>query len=958
MTDLKVAADGSMYYITYWPGAIYHVTFNTSTHRPVASASADVTKGVEPLVVHFSSAGSSDPDGDALTYLWSFGDGTTSTQPNPTKTYATKGVFTARLTVTANGDQSTAQPIVVQVGLAPDLIVSAPTEGQLYRAGDTITYNAFAKDAAGFDLNDANIKTEVRLHHGTHFHPFAGPLTGRAGSFTIPATGEASADTSYEVKVTATDTNGLFTTKTVTVVPRKSDLSFRTQPAGLGVVIDGVPVSTPRTVTGVEGFRREVDAPMTAVALDGTPLQFAGWSDGKSIRHTITTPQDDTTYTATYQPSVPFTATYYDNTSFSGSPVLTRQDQNIDFAWGGGSPAAGIPDDGFSVRWSKAQYFGAGTYRFSVLADDGVRLFVDGRRVVSQWAGPANATFDTDLELGEGMHTVTMEYVEHGGDATARLHWSTSPTQPTGTWHAEYWNAVPGINAIPATSAEVTAEEEVVDHDWGEGSPGTPIAVNHFVGRWTRTFSVAPGSYEFAATADDGVRLTVDGVRVIDKWIDQSPTTYRTTLDLDGGPHHVTMEYYENGGGAVAKLSYAKVGDAAAETPWHASFWNTPEGGIPDVPTRAADLQRDDHTLAFDWVEGSPGAGIAADHFVGRWTRSVVLSAGLYRFSGGRDDGIRVYLDNAPIVDHWTTGNEDFSVEKVVSGGTHDLRVDYFESSGGARAELTYERLGDVVPTGGSYDAEYFGNRTLSGTPALTRKDDTVDFTWGGGAPGDGVPADSFSARWTKAMTLDEAATYAFTVTGDDGVRLFVDGDTILDRWVQQGATTYTALKQLSPGTHTVVLEYFEAGGDAVAKLSYARTAEPPPPPTEPFQGEYFANSTLSGAPALTRTDSTLDFDWGEGPPNAALPANQFSARWTRTMTYEAGTYRFSVTGDDGIRLFVDGVPVVNGWFYQAPTTFTADIALAAGPHTVAVEYFEWTGGAVAKFSQAKLAGP
>ena len=78
---------------------------------------------------------------------------------------------------------------MIQVGVAPDLIVAAPTEGQLYRAGDTITYNAFATDGAGFDLNDANIKTEVRLHHGTHFHPFVGPLTGRAGSFTIPRTG-------------------------------------------------------------------------------------------------------------------------------------------------------------------------------------------------------------------------------------------------------------------------------------------------------------------------------------------------------------------------------------------------------------------------------------------------------------------------------------------------------------------------------------------------------------------------------------------------------------------------------------------------------------------------------------------------------------------------------------------------------------------------------------------------
>ena len=102
---------------------------------------------------------------------------------------------------------------MIQVGDAPELTVSAPTEGQLYRAGDTITYNAFARDAAGFDLDDGDIKTEVRLHHGTHFHPFVGPLTGRAGSFTIPTTGEASADTSYEIKVTATDENGLSTTQ-------------------------------------------------------------------------------------------------------------------------------------------------------------------------------------------------------------------------------------------------------------------------------------------------------------------------------------------------------------------------------------------------------------------------------------------------------------------------------------------------------------------------------------------------------------------------------------------------------------------------------------------------------------------------------------------------------------------------------------------------------------------------
>ena len=71
-----------------------------------------------------------------------------------------------------------------------------------------------------------------------------------------------------------------------------------------------------------------------------------------------------------------------------------------------------------------------------------------------------------------------------------------------------------------------------------------------------------------------------------------------------------------------------------------------------------------------------------------------------------------------------------------------------------------------------------------------------------------------------------------------------------------------------------------------------------------------------------------------------------------------AGTYRFSVTGDDGIRMLVDGTPLVDGWFYQAPTTYTADVPLSEGEHTVVVEYFEHTGGAVARFSELKLAGP
>ena len=113
-----------------------------------------------------------------------------------------------------------------------------------------------------------------------------------------------------------------------------------------------------------------------------------------------------------------------------------------------------------------------------------------------------------------------------------------------------------------------------------------------------------------------------------------------------------------------------------------------------------------------------------ADRFVARWTKTVTLSAGVYRFSGVRDDGIRAYVDNVPVVDQWTPATRTYSVDKVVTGGPHELRVEYFEAGGGARAEFSYERIGDVVAVDGGYAAEYFDNRDLAGTPVLTRTDD------------------------------------------------------------------------------------------------------------------------------------------------------------------------------------------------------------------------------------------
>ncbi|MDI7276259.1 MAG: PA14 domain-containing protein [Anaerolineae bacterium] len=244
------------------------------------------------------------------------------------------------------------------------------------------------------------------------------------------------------------------------------------------------------------------------------------------------------------------------------------------------------------------------------------------------------------------------------------------------------------------------------------------------------------------------------------------------------------------------------------------------------------------------------------------------------------------------------------------------------------------------------FRGEYYNTKDLSGPVVLVRDDPAVNFAWGTGSPGSPVNVDNFSVRWTNWVSFS-AGTYRFTLRVDDGARLYIDEVLVLDRWVPQPATTYTVDRTLSAGYHSLRLEYFEAGGDAVAQLSWSTGGTPPAYPD--WKGEYFANAGLYGTPVLTRNDTSINFNWGYGSPATEVPADNFSVRWTRQASFaSAGTYTFSATSDDGIRVSVDGTWVINRWADQPATTATGSIYLAAGTHAVTVEYYERTGVALA----------
>ncbi len=247
------------------------------------------------------------------------------------------------------------------------------------------------------------------------------------------------------------------------------------------------------------------------------------------------------------------------------------------------------------------------------------------------------------------------------------------------------------------------------------------------------------------------------------------------------------------------------------------------------------------------------------------------------------------------------------------------------------------------------WQAAYWNNTTMSGTPVLTQEARSLDFDWGMGSPDSRVSNDNFSARWARYIDVTPG-DYTFTAISDDGIRVRVDGELVIDAWWEHSAAQFTGTKSLSAGHHLVEVDYYEKSGNAVAKLFW----QAGPPPITDWKGEYFNNKSLSGTPAVVRNDPAINFDWGTGSPAGGITPDAFSVRWSQNLTLSAGMYRFHMVVDDGARLFVNGHTLIDAWKLQAATDYSGDIYLPGGSVTVQMEYFEENGSAAAKLSWGK----
>ena len=245
----------------------------------------------------------------------------------------------------------------------------------------------------------------------------------------------------------------------------------------------------------------------------------------------------------------------------------------------------------------------------------------------------------------------------------------------------------------------------------------------------------------------------------------------------------------------------------------------------------------------------------------------------------------------------------------------------------------------------------YYANADLSDEPLFVRHDAGINFHWGLRSPDTRLNTDHFSVRWTRTVNF-RGGLYRFTMTADDGTRVWVDDELVIDQWQVQPEITYTVEVTLTSGNHPITIEYFDDTGNATAQFSFVRlgaasvtptpTATPSSSvPTDAWRGEYFGNIDLSGTPLLTRVDPYIGFEWRLGSPDSGVPQDYFSVRWMRKATFDKGSYAFCAMADDGVRLYVDGVRLVDEWHPSNGLSYCATTDLAKGTHEMKVEYYE-----------------
>jgi len=526
-----------------------------------------------------------------------------------------------------------------------------------------------------------------------------------------------------------------------------------------------------------------------------------------------------------------------------------------------------------------------------------------------------------------------------------------------------------------------------INFDWGTTGlpyPGGPS--NYYSSRYTAQITPSvTGTYTFITTSDDGVRLYVDDVPVIYDWIYHGRAISTGTIALTAGKQYdFVLEHAESTGGATM-IFQAGIGTSPAALNPKAVALNLGNngGGLTaeyfgtDSFTNVIATTREP-LLDSLWTT-VPTSQLPRTYNSARYSGTITPKvSATYTFA--IPQGVRMWINNVEKTASPTqamTANTAYNIRFETKLGEYMYFYARWKYGTQPYTALDFRFLRPLVttqtqqpsppvsaPSRQGITGTYFDKRDFTGN-SVSRIDPYIQFYWSGAVPIETIPTKDFSVRWTGSLVVPTAGAYTFYTEADDGIRVFVDGQKVIDKWTWEshsGNEQSSNAINLSAGDHSLVVEYNQGSGGSKAILRWSgpnitkRVIQ-----TENLKAEnalvsgvrasYFNNESFSGT-SIDKTDPSINFTWNTDAPTTGVNANNFSVRWTGVVNVtDQGSYTFYTEADDGMKIWIDDQLVLDYWWWQShygAEKASNAITLSPGTHTVKVEAHDASGGSKA----------
>ncbi len=448
IVDLDVTSDGSLLYLERKglgdgspedntgsnDGVLWKVTY-TGSGAPFISNQPQSVLSAIGEDAHFSVAASG---AVPLVYEWIINDEISPENNTPNLDFlnVTLDQDSTMIKVEISNPEGTqiSEEVLLRVtdNHRPEPSILLPVEGATYRGGQSIQFAGQAMDFEDGMLSVDRLSWKIDFHHGMHAHPGLSWTSGIAGGeWVIPSLGETSEDVWYRFYLKATDSKGFSKVSFRDIYPEKGSIQVNSDPQGLLINLDGAAKRAPYRIEGVQQINRFVTPPAKQILGDSI-FFFNHWEDGSTVpNRVVKTSSNEQVLIGTFDGirkgrGYGLTASYYDNIFFDGEPIAVAIDSVIDNQYHLNSPYPGVPEEGFGIRWNGyIQPYNSGVYTFTLFADDGIFVELNGTVIVDNWTGGVHHEEGSIyLEKGQ-LYPIVMKLYDEAWGSQIRLRWSS-----------------------------------------------------------------------------------------------------------------------------------------------------------------------------------------------------------------------------------------------------------------------------------------------------------------------------------------------------------------------------------------------------------------------------------------------------------------------------------------------------------------------------------------------------